>query len=333
MTAKRKGLLAFLSIALVAVVAAGTTLAYLTGNAGEKTNVFTFSDNIRGSLAEPNWDPEDGKNLTPGMEIRKDPMITNTSENGVDEYAAIMVTFEPGTEAEYDTEALTDTDTARLLGLITIDWNDDAWTLVGAYADNGDWTAVDAEKSNLETVKAMNRQVWVHNSTIAPAQITAPLFNTITIHSDIEDADMSWLSGVVLNHTPDCWTFGTHDAGQCTITYKHHANCALSKAVEAGQLDADDVAGAQKGGSLTGRDSQSYTCDCTPAEQHEADCPSMKGTLKGDCSHKVEGSIAGFQITNAGAILQADQFTGATDEATVNAFAALFKPADTGIGG
>ena len=314
MARRQKGLAALLSVMLVLVISAGLTLAYLTGDAGEATNVFKFTDNIRGSLGEPNWDPDQGKELTPGMEIRKDPMITNTSDNGLSEYASIMVTFKPGEEAEYDTEALSDADTERLLGLIDIDWNDDAWTLVGAYDEDGAWVAVTSSPDNTETVKKMNNQVWVYNSELAPGEITTPLYNSITIHSDIDDDDMTWLSGVVLDHAPDCWEFGAHDDLLCTITYKHHVNCAVY-----GDSDAESVA---KGKEST----DGNTCDCTPAEQHEEDCPSLVGTLKGDCGHTVSDSICGFQITNSGAIVQASEFASATDTATVEAFAALFDP-------
>lgn len=312
MTGKRKGLIAFLSIALVAVMTAGFTFAYLTGNAGETTNVFTFSDNIRGQLDEPNWDPDQGSKVLPGMTLRKDPMITNTSDNGVSEYAAIMVTFQPGDGASYASgTVLTDEDTAKLLSLIDVDWNQDAWTLIGAYGDSNTWTAV--ADGNETTVKAMNNQVWVYKNAIAPGEVTTPLFNSITIHSDMADTDMAWLSGVTLDHDPDCWTYGTHDDASCTITYKHHESCAIY-----GQADAGSVPAG-------GEAANGATCDCTPAEQHASTCPSLTATLKPDCGHTVAGSIQGFKLVNAGAILQADQFKSATDAATVTAFSELFK--------
>ena len=312
MIAKRKGLITFLSIALVAVIAAGATFAYLTGDAGEAENVFTFSNNIRGKLEEPNWDEKQAGSVTLGMELRKDPMITNTSDNGVSEYAAIMVTFKPGNDAQYDSgDVLTDEDTAKLLGLIDIDWNDDVWTLIGAYGDDNTWVAVDSSQSNIDTVKAMNNQVWAYNTAIVPGEVTTPLYNSITIHSEIEDADINWLSGVALNHEPGCWEF--NGECDCTPTYKHHVNCAVY---------GDSNAASVKQG---GESAESHTCNCKTAVQHEPDCASLVGTLKGGCGHTVDGSICGFKIVNSGAILQADQFTSATDAETVTAFAELFK--------
>lgn len=301
MTAKRKGLITFLSVMLVLVISAGLTFAYLTGNAGEKTNVFSFTDNIRGQLDEPNWDPdEDGKDLVPGMEIWKDPMITNTSADDIDEWAAIKVTFKDGTG-----NALTAEKANKLYGLIDIDWNTTDWTLVGAYNDSK--TFVKADGSNDATLKAMNNQVWVYNQKIAPAEITDPLFNSVKIHDTMSDEDMSWLSGVSLDHTPDCYTFGTCN---CTPTYKHHVNCAV--------YGDDDAASVGKGGTSA----SSHTCDCTPAVQHKADCPALVGTLNPGCGHTVTDTIDGFQITNAGAILQGDLFEDV--DATVDAFSSLF---------
>lgn len=308
MTRRRKGLVALLSVLLVLVLSAGLTLAYLTGDAGEATNVFTFSDNIRGRLDEPNWEEVV---VTPGMELRKDPMITNTSDNGLSEYVSIMVTFEPGADASYDGDALSDNDTARLLSLIDIDWNTDSWTLVGAYDDGGNWVAVADDQSNLATVQNMNNQVWIYNSELAPGEVTDPLYNTVTIHSVMDDEDMTWLSGTVLDHTDDCWEFGNHDDLLCEITYKHHANCA----VDSGLAET-----SEKGEN---------GCDCTPAEQHEEACPSLEGTLKGGCGHTAgDDTICGFQITNSGALVQASEFESATASATIAAFATLFDPAN-----
>lgn len=309
MTTKKKLFTAILSLALVAVVTVGGTFAYLSANAGEKTNVFTFADNIRGTLGEPNWNPEDGKDLTPGKEIKKDPIITNTSTNGVEEYAAVKVTFQSGkntgTEDAPVYTDLSDTDAARLLTLIEIDWNTTDWTLI-----NG--TATGAN------------QTYAYNHKLAPGEVSNPLFNSVKIKGDISDADMSWLAGISLSHTPDCYTYGTHEDAKCTITHKHHVDCALSKALAAGVLTADQVAAAEKGATVTGTDSKNYKCDCTPAEQHSADCPSLIGTLKPNCGHTVANSIQGFNIKNAGAVLQADQFTSATDTAAVAAFKTLF---------
>lgn len=295
---RKKALTAVLSVALVLVLAIGGTFAYLAANAGSKTNVFTFADNIRGVLGEPNWNPKDGENLVPGKEIKKDPMITNTSTNGVTEYAAVKVTFQSGKNtgtAENPVYSdLTDVETARLLSLVEIDWNTTDWQLIAGAADGAN-------------------QTWAYKNELAPGEVSNPLFSTVTIKGDISDADMAWLAGIVLSHTPDCYTYGVHDDSVCTITYKHHANCAVF-----GDVDA---ASTIKGGTTA----SGKTCDCTPAEQHEADCPSLIGTLKGTCAHTPDAtSIQGFNIKNTGSVIQADQFTSSTSPEAITAFAALF---------
>lgn len=252
---KKKKITAVLSIVLVAVIAIGATLAYLATKTDEESNVFTFAENIKAGLDEPNWDPDDAGNLIPGYEVRKDPMITNLSDNGVDEYVALKITFTRG-----DGTTLSDAETARLLSCLTVTWNS-SWSL----------------KSGTATSAV---QVYVYQNALSTGEVTDPVFSSVTINSDISDADYAWLAGIVTNHTDDCYEYTTaHDPAQCTITYKHHANCA----------------------SLTGG-----TCDCTPAQQHESDCPALTGTLKASCSHTVPGNaISGFQIKVQGAAVQA----------------------------
>ena len=90
----------------MAAIAIGATLAYLFSKTEVVNNVFTFVDNIKGELTEPNWKPDDAKNLTPDKEIAKDPQITNTSENGVVEYVAIKLTFLDGAGNEISNDNL-----------------------------------------------------------------------------------------------------------------------------------------------------------------------------------------------------------------------------------
>lgn len=74
------------SLALVAVLAVGATLAWFT-DSQEAHNVVTFG-NVKISLTEPNFafdKEEDGKlvkiDVVPGEEISKDPTIQNTGNN------------------------------------------------------------------------------------------------------------------------------------------------------------------------------------------------------------------------------------------------------------
>ena len=167
---KKKKYIVLLSALLTVVLAAGLTFAYLFTKTDELTNMFTFGDNIKAELTEPNWDEDEAKDLVPGKVVPKDPQITNTSENEISEWVAIHLTFTDGAS-----DALSDADMARLLDLITIDWNMDDWTL----ADSAMQDAV--------------IQVWAYNYEVAPGETTSPLFNTVTINETVSPDDLEWL--------------------------------------------------------------------------------------------------------------------------------------------
>lgn len=276
MTKQKKILTSVLSIVLVAVLAIGGTLAYLFTKTDKKTNVFTFADNIKATLDEPNWDPKTAENLVPGKEIAKDPQITNTSKNAVNEYAAIKLTFTRG-----DGTALTDDETATLMGLITIDKSAN-WTLADGTATSG-------------------KQIYVYNDILNPNVTSDPIFYSIKINDGVTPEQLKWLAGD-FGHDDTCYEFGAHDDSVCTITYKHHEKCAIY-----GLPGAENTA---KGGTVDGK-----VCDCNPSVVHSPACPSLIATLKVDaagnplCGHTVLLSgIGNFNIEVDGAVVQADAF-------------------------
>ena len=313
---RKKRITVILAIAVAAVMTIGGTLAYLATLTGQAENTFTFAENVKARLDEPNWNPKDGENLIPGAEIRKDPMITNVSNNGVNEYAALRINF---TDGSGDLLSDTSGDTnyvGRLLALLDIDWNTTDWAL----ADSG--------------MAGKAEQVWVYKHELAPGEVTNPLFSSVTIKSSVSgmtDAEwgeeFAWLASICMTHTDDCYKYGTHDAGKCTVTYKHHKSCAVY-----GKTGAENTA---KGGTLTiGLDD--FICDCSPVEVHDAECPKSIGTI--DCAeatHVGEG-IDGFQIIVKGAVVQAgvdgmgkpfdttDAAAIAASDATIASLLALF---------
>lgn len=68
------------ALGLVAAVGIGATLAAFQDQTGDITNTFTVG-NVDITVTEPDWDPEQGKDLYPNAEVDKNPMITNTGEN------------------------------------------------------------------------------------------------------------------------------------------------------------------------------------------------------------------------------------------------------------
>ncbi len=267
---KKKGLVAILSVMLVLVIAAGLTLAWLFNMTEEVENVFTFADNIRAELTEPSWDEENGKNLVPGAVIDKDPQITNTSKNAVDEYAAIKITFERG-----DGTILTEEETEKLLGLITIDWSSN-WTLIG------DGTSVSPE------------QIYRFNEILSPNVTSDPLFYSVTINDDVTSEELLWLAGDY-GHEESCYVPRDHDEDVCTITYRHHERCAIY-----GLSGKEYVA---EGGTLSDQ-----TCDCIPSVIHDSQCPALIGTIDGSCGHtELKDGLGGFNIRVQGAVVQAEE--------------------------
>jgi len=159
--------------ALLTVMLVGGTLAYLTTTTETRVNNFTFlgDSDINATLTEPAWDPAKGLNLTPGTVVPKDPIITNTSTNNLEVYAAMRVTFKNGSGV-----TLTSVEHTRLMTLVTINWATSAtWTPVG--------TAGPVTIYNYTTKLAST----------GATSVTAPLFTTVTINSNVTTADMEWL--------------------------------------------------------------------------------------------------------------------------------------------
>ena len=239
MTIKKKKLLtAALSMLLVAALAVGATLAYLSTRTNIETNTFTFAENIRALLTEPNWDPDNGLELVPGAEIPKDPQITNTSNNGVDVYASIRLEFVDGAGV-----ALSATDMTKLMGLISVNWN------------NANWTIADTAMAN------KTEQIWIYEGKLAPAFTTTPLFDKVTILDTVTPDELEWLAGK-FNHVAACYAFGACTCG--TPVTIHHSRCATNN-TPAGACDCDAVTTHANGcpawiGSLTG------TCTCAMVE-------------------------------------------------------------------
>jgi len=232
-TSKKKLLTAALSALLVAAIAVGGTLAYLSTRTNIETNTFTFAENVRALLTEPNWDPDEALDLVPGMEIDKDPQITNTSNNGVDLYASIKLEFVDGAGV-----ALNATDMTKLMTLISINW------------DNANWSIADAAMAN------KTDQIWIYGGKIAPAYTTTPLFDKVTILDTVTPDELEWLAGK-FNHVAACYVFGTC---ACTPVTIHHSRCATNN-TPAGACDCNAVTKHADGcpawiGSLTG------TCTC-----------------------------------------------------------------------
>jgi len=289
----KKKMTAILSAVLVLAIAVGATLAYLATLTKEVYNAFSFAENIKARLDEPNWKPGDGDDLIPGVLVRKDPIVTNVSDNGIDEFVAIRVNFTDGNE-DMLSDTSTDTDyVGRLLRLLDITWNTDYWELMD------------------EEYEDAAEQIWIYKGTLAPGQPTPPLFDSVTIKSQFTaaelqadptldwDEEFAWLASVVMTHDDSCYEYGECDCDP-TPTLRHHVNCAIN----------NSTPGA---------------CDCVPVKDHDAGCPAMIGKVKASCGHPGVG-IDGFNIVLRAAAVQAgvDGMDAYNDAATKAALLALF---------
>jgi hypothetical protein len=104
---------------IVATLLVGGTMAYLTATTAEKSNVFSFRNDITAVLEEPSWSDEAAKNLLPNAVVPKDPEIKNSSST--DELVAMKVVFYKGSGASKT--LLTQTEYEWLMKAITIQYD------------------------------------------------------------------------------------------------------------------------------------------------------------------------------------------------------------------
>lgn len=161
------------SIAIIAVLTIGITLALLSATTDTKVNAFSSNKNIDIALREEAWDgysfedanPGNGttakdendmtlgvnqaKNYMPGQTIPKNPQVKNTKEdNGVDAYVAIKVQYDKSFLAEDG-----------------ISFNNNAWTLIGTAADGS--------------------QVYLYHAVLGVGNTTEALFDSVTVNPDL----------------------------------------------------------------------------------------------------------------------------------------------------
>ncbi len=181
----KKAVSAILACVLIAVLAVGVTLAYLSTTTDPITNNFTFlggtDTDIDATLTEDQWVEENAKNLTPGKKVAKNPVITNTSTaDGMNEYVAMRVTFQNGEGTKLTPEQYT-----KLMSLITIKWS-----------ESGNW------KSDASTVAANATgpvQIYYYDAVLNKDAATDALFESVTINATATNEDMEWLASTSAN--------------------------------------------------------------------------------------------------------------------------------------
>ena len=148
----KKAMSMLLVVTLIAVIAIGGMLAYLTDRDSE-ANVFTVGD-VSIELQE---DFNQGAELTPGAEIEKDVTVKNTGKN--DAWVWVTVAVPAGMDG--DALKITGTDTA---------WN---------------WTGPAAETVKIED-KEYNLYTVFHNDALATGATTKSAMTTVSVNSAID---------------------------------------------------------------------------------------------------------------------------------------------------
>lgn len=120
---KRKLLLVALSLCMVAILAMGGTLAYLT-DTEDATNTFTVG-NVDITLTEEAWTEEgggedQGEDAYPGEPLPKDPTVTNVGSNPC--FVRVSVTGLDQFVKKYGEGAMIDYRTNYVVGGLGADW-------------------------------------------------------------------------------------------------------------------------------------------------------------------------------------------------------------------
>lgn len=163
---KKKLLAGIASVCLMATLSVGATMAYYTAQTGEVKNTFTIG-NVAINVVEPNWKPDQGKDLIPGAEVAKDPMITNTGASsgymmiqisGMDDMAKLGFSAKNKTAAGYNT---------------------------------ADWTLVDEKGNAIVSDGTLVDGYYVYKAAVASKASTSPLFTSIVLASSATESTES----------------------------------------------------------------------------------------------------------------------------------------------
>lgn len=153
---------------LIALLAIGSAIAFFTDK-DNKTNDFTVG-NISIQLTEPNWNADNGKDLTPNKTISKDPQIINDGPNDAFVFLQVKV-------------PVANVKTAAADGSLQQAKSQDLFT----YTVNENWTEVSKE-SSADSTTYVYAYVGADGTmkTLAPGKTTNALFDSVTFLNLVE---------------------------------------------------------------------------------------------------------------------------------------------------
>ena len=145
----------------------GSTFAYFVDR-DSVTNSFTVGD-VEISVSEPNWDPDEGLDITPNKVMKKDPKITNEGAN--DAFVFMRVTVPRATVK-----------TANDDGTLNAKANQDLFT----FTSNSGWKLIKSSNGSLSS-EYVYAYAADKMTVLSPGQITGTLFDTVKFINIIEE--------------------------------------------------------------------------------------------------------------------------------------------------
>lgn len=191
----------------------GISTAYLT-KSEKRTNEFTFVGDrtLDCELTEPSWDSEKAIKVLPDMTIPKDPQVTNTSKNDLDEAVALQLEFVYGTDCQDKEKVgrpLSDADMKIVSEVFKVDWNADKQKDWIRYTDeNG---AMQVQHFYYASLLRRNKERKEEKG-----ETTQPLFTTITIDKNVNNEKYSKIQdmGGIEIRISGCAVQQIEDSGQ-----------------------------------------------------------------------------------------------------------------------
>ena len=182
---KKSILMAAIAVMLVAVLVVGGTLAYFT-DTKSATNTFTVGD-VKIKLDESNVNDSDGDRVTsneytgvfPGIQYKKDPVVTNTGKNGA--YVRAVVTIENGMNwmGLYNENVWTAPQAEAFMKLICNKMGD-GWSL-----EDYDYVT-NAERGSTDFVAVLK-----YDGVLATGKATTAMFENIMLPADATTNDIT----------------------------------------------------------------------------------------------------------------------------------------------
>ena len=171
----RKRMTIILTICFVAVLAIGGTLAWLTTTTEQKDNAFNVvtgdGDDMKATLTEKNWKPDDAKALRPGQSIPKDPVITNESDLEIPEWVGMKLTFTEG-------DGTTELSVAQMVVLNS----------VIEYTPNAKWT-------RKNTGDPQSQEIFYYDEVLNRTDYTNALFDAVTVKTTASNENLAKIKG------------------------------------------------------------------------------------------------------------------------------------------